>query len=62
MKTFTIVFANSETDARLLKASVDALGSEALCLRYGHTVEYDTKTEKTTLKWWRLPTGGWDAK
>lgn len=63
MKIFSIVFnPKQESDQRLLKASVSALQSEVLSARFGHTVEYDTDTEKTTLKWWRLPTGGFDAK
>ena len=61
MKVFTIVFANSPSDNALLKASVAALNSDVLSARYGHACEYDSSTEKTTLKWWRLPSGGFDA-
>lgn len=62
MRRFHIVFSNSETDKRLLEASISALSSEVLSARYGHTVIYDDSTKKTTLEWWRLPTGGWNAK
>jgi hypothetical protein len=61
-KSYSIEFSSSELDIRFLKAYVAALQSEALSARFGHSVEYDTETEKTTLKWWRLPTGGFNAK
>ncbi len=61
MKKFSIVFNDSEEDKRLLKASTDALSSEVMVVRFGHTVIHDDNTGKTTLQWWRLPTGGFDA-
>ena len=60
-RIFSIVFAKSPTDAKLLEASIKALNSDVLAARYGHAVEYDDSTEKTTLKWWRLG-GGPDAQ
>lgn len=62
MKKFTIVFANTEEDQRLFNSSVKALSSDALSLRYAYSVSHDTSTEKTTLTWWRKPTGGWNEK
>lgn len=62
MKKYHIVFSNSEEDQRLLKSSVAALSSNALSRRYGHTVVYDDATEKFTLRWWRIPEGGWNEK
>ena len=61
MKKFRIIFQGNEEDQRLFNSSVKALQSEALTGRYGYTVEHDTSAETTTLTWWRLPTGGFDA-
>lgn len=57
-----IVFGDGETDKRLLKASIDALNSEALKVRYDYTVECDDSTGKMTLSFWQRPTGGWNEK
>jgi hypothetical protein len=62
VKKYHIVFTDSEKDKRLLDASVKALASEVMVTRFGHTIEYDDSTGKTTLRWWRIPTGGFDAK
>lgn len=60
-KKFSIVFKTDEADQRLMKASISALESEVMVVRFGHTVEYDDSTETFTLKWWRKPEGGFDA-
>jgi hypothetical protein len=61
-KRYSIQFTTSEEDMRLLLASLNALQSEVLSARFGHKAEFDDAEGKWTLAWWRLPTGGFDAK
>ena len=57
-----IIFGDSDTDKRLLKASIDALNSDVLKIRYDYTVECDDSTGKMTLYFWQRQTGGWSAQ
>ena len=57
-----IVFGDSETDKRLLTATIEALNSDVLKVRYDYTVECDDSTGKMTLFFWRRATGGFDAQ
>lgn len=55
-----IVFGDSETDKRLLTATIEALNS--LKTQWDYTTEYDDSTGKMTLYFWQRQTGGFDAK
>lgn len=57
-----VVFGTDDSDNRLLKASIAALDSDVLKARFDYTVEFDEETGKTTLYFWRRPTGGFDEQ
>lgn len=53
MKKMRVVFYDHEEDMRLLKASIKALESEVLAVRFEHSVERDDTAKTTTLWFWR---------